>query len=158
MFGCLRDRHPKSCRTYCQLQKHVWGDIRKEKVKIVESLKDKNIDLIIATLPVKVSALQTPEGDLEMMQSMQKEMRETAFFEALYIIRELNPSFVLFENVPNFLMKKIKCEEEKVTSRVHEFIEASLQDYQSWQGNICFSKFGVPQTRKDHLHSSLDET
>lgn len=63
----------------------------KKKVKIVESLKDKNIDLIIATPPVKVSALQTPEGDLEMMQSMQKEMRETAFFRSTLYNKRTKP-------------------------------------------------------------------
>ncbi|EIY2627750.1 DNA cytosine methyltransferase [Pseudomonas aeruginosa] len=151
LAACEIDTQRAAVHT-ANFKKHVWGDIRKEKVKIVESLKDKNIDLIIATPPCQsFSTANSRRGLRDDAEHAKGDERNSLFFEALYIIRELNPSFVLFENVPNFLMKKIKCEEEKVTSRVHEFIEASLQDYQSWQGNICFSKFGVPQTRKRSL-------
>ncbi|HEQ1709164.1 DNA cytosine methyltransferase, partial [Pseudomonas aeruginosa] len=50
LAACEIDTQRAAVHT-ANFKKHVWGDIRKEKVKIVESLKDKNIDLIIATPP-----------------------------------------------------------------------------------------------------------
>ncbi|WP_395551645.1 DNA cytosine methyltransferase, partial [Pseudomonas aeruginosa] len=67
-------------------------------------LKDKNIDLIIATPPCQsFSTANSRRGLRDDAEHAKGDERNSLFFEALYIIRELNPSFVLFENVPNFL-------------------------------------------------------
>lgn len=133
-------------------RKPVWGNIRTEKEKIVEALAHENIDLLIATPPCQTfSTANSRRGSREDAEHATKDDRNSLFFEALFIARELAPPFILFENVPNFLMKKIKCGNDRIIGRVHEFMESSLQNYTSWQGNICFSEFGVPQKRKRSL-------
>lgn len=127
----------------------LWGNLRNDNEKIIEYYQNQNIDLLIATPPCQsFSTANSRRGLREDPDHASKDERNSLFFEALHVARALKPSVILFENVPNFLKRQIRSENGKIVGRVHEFIDASLSDYSSWQGTLCFSQFGVPQRRK----------
>ncbi|MFA6052616.1 MAG: DNA cytosine methyltransferase [Methylobacter sp.] len=127
----------------------IWGNIRTEKGGLIDYLEGINIDLMIATPPCQsFSTANAKRGLREDPEHADRDSRNHLFFEALSIAREIKPKIVFFENVPNFLERKIKAENGKVTGRVREFISASLNDYVEWSGVVCFSNLGLPQRRK----------
>lgn len=127
----------------------IWGNIRIEKDQLISSLDGSDIDLLIATPPCQsFSSANAKRGLREDPEHADRDSRNHLFFEALYVARSIRPKIVFFENVPNFLERKIKPENGKVTGRVREFISASLSDYVEWSDAICLSTLGVPQRRK----------
>ncbi|WP_339490571.1 DNA cytosine methyltransferase [Pseudomonas rhizophila] len=134
---------------YANIGSKVWGNLRTENIEIIKHYQGQAIDLLIATPPCQsFSTANSRRGLREDPDHASKDERNSLFFEALHIARALKPSVIFFENVPNFLKRQIRSENGKIVGRVHEFIDASLADYSSWQGTLCFSKFGVPQRRK----------
>lgn len=127
----------------------VWGNIRTEKVQLIDSLKGIEVDLLIATPPCQsFSTANAKRGLREDPEHADRDSRNHLFFEALCVARAIKPKIVFFENVPNFLERKIKTENGKFTGRVKEFISASLNEYVEWSGTVCFSNLGIPQRRK----------
>lgn len=127
----------------------VWGNIRTEKEGLIDSLKGIEVDLLIATPPCQsFSTANAKRGLREDPEHADRDSRNHLFFEALSVARAIRPKIVFFENVPNFLERKIKTENGKITGRVKEFISASLNEYVEWSGTICFSSLGLPQRRK----------
>jgi DNA (cytosine-5)-methyltransferase 1 len=127
----------------------MFGNIRTEKEKLIDSIKDIEVDLLIATPPCQsFSTANAKRGLMEDPEHADRDSRNHLFFEALSVARSLRPKFVFFENVPNFLERKIKTEHGKITGKVKEFISASLNEYAEWSSVVCFSNLGVPQRRK----------
>lgn len=127
----------------------VWGNLRNTNEEISEHYKEEEVDLLIATPPCQsFSTANSRRGLREDPEHATKDERNTLFFEALRVARNIRPKVVFFENVPNFLMRKIKSENGKYIGRVHEFLSASLTEYAGWHGIVCFSQFGAPQRRK----------
>lgn len=127
----------------------MFGNIRTEKQKLIDSVDGAEVDLLIATPPCQsFSTANAKRGLMEDPEHADRDSRNHLFFEALSVARALRPKFVFFENVPNFLERKIKTEHGKVTGKVKEFICASLNEYAEWSNVVCFSSLGVPQRRK----------
>ncbi|KGQ25846.1 DNA cytosine methyltransferase [Gallibacterium anatis] len=130
----------------------TFGDIKEDKDKIVNSFINQEIDLIIATPPCQsFSTANSMRGNRKDYLSAEKDIRNTLFLEAIYIINKLKPKFVIFENVPNFLERIIKDNNSGVIDKIGNILEEKLADYMGWKGSLCFSHFGVPQNRKRSL-------
>lgn len=127
----------------------IWGNLRTDKYDIIKSLENKKVHLLIATPPCQsFSSANSRRGLLEDPEHATRDDRNHLFFEVLEVARALKPKVVFFENVPNFLKRKIKSNDGKVTGRVEDFIRASLSDYKGWCDSLCLSEFGIPQRRK----------
>lgn len=130
----------------------IFGNIREDKDALIASLNGVTPDLLIATPPCQsFSTANARRGLREDPDHATRDERNHLFFEALYVAKKVKPKFVIFENVPNFLERKIRSTDGKLTGRVDEFIRASLTEYIGWSGVICFSKLGVPQKRRRSL-------
>jgi len=127
----------------------VWGNLRTEKNAIVAHLMAFPLDLLIATPPCQsFSTANSRRGLREDPEHAGRDERNNLFFEALEVARQLKPKIVFFENVPNFLKRRIQSLDGAVTGRVEEFLAASLSDYRMHTDVICFSKLNVPQRRR----------
>jgi DNA (cytosine-5)-methyltransferase 1 len=127
----------------------VIGNICTNKEKLLGLVGNKIVDLLIATPPCQsFSSANSKRGSLEDPEHASRDARNLLFFEVLSIAHSLRPKIVFFENVPNFLERKVRSPDGKLTGKVREFISASLTDYLEWSEVICFSSLGVPQRRK----------
>jgi len=127
----------------------VWGNLREDKAKLIASIAPLRPDLLIATPPCQsFSTANSRRGLREDPDHASRDHRNSLFFEALEVARALRPYVVFFENVPNFLKRRIRSADGKVIGRVEEFMQASLSDYRMFTETICFSKLGVPQRRQ----------
>lgn len=130
----------------------VFEDIKQDKYQIVEYLKNTSVDLIIATPPCQsFSTANSARGKMQDYRAAEKDVRNTLFLEAIFIIKKLKPKFIIFENVPNFLERVIKDENTGVIDKIGNILDEKLADYLGWKGRLCFSHFGVPQSRKRSL-------
>ncbi|WP_175749748.1 DNA cytosine methyltransferase [Burkholderia pyrrocinia] len=130
----------------------IWGNIRTEKTSLIAAVRDRNLDLLLATPPCQsFSTANSRRGLLEDPEHATRDDRNHLFFEALEVARALRPKVVVFENVPNFLKRKIRSNDGKIVGRVEEFLRASLAEYAGWCDTLCFSDLDVPQRRKRSL-------
>ncbi|MGX2949247.1 DNA cytosine methyltransferase, partial [Frederiksenia canicola] len=130
----------------------VFRDIKQDKIKIVELLKNKEIDLLIATPPCQsFSTANSSRGKREDYKFAEKDQRNTLFLEAVFIAQKLEPKFIIFENVPNFLERIVKENNTGVIDKISNILDEKLSHYVGWKGSLCFSHFGVPQSRKRSL-------
>lgn len=150
-----------SCIAACEIDSHrsavhrhnisapVWGNLRTEKQKLIASVGAVTPDLLIATPPCQsFSTANARRGLIEDPEHATRDDRNTLFFEALEVARALRPKIIFFENVPNFLKRKIHSQDRKLIGKVEEFLRASLSEYVGWCDVVCFSTLGVPQRRK----------
>lgn len=127
----------------------IWGNIRSEKTSIVDAVSAVELDLLIATPPCQsFSTANARRGLLEDPEHATRDDRNHLFFEALEVARALRPKVVVFENVPNFLKRKIRSNDGALTGRVEDFLRAALGGYTGWCGSLCLSELGIPQRRK----------
>ena len=127
----------------------VWGNLRTEKNAIVDYLLGVELDLLIATPPCQsFSTANSRRGLREDPAHAGRDDRNNLFFEALEVARKLKPKIIFFENVPNFLKRKIQSEDGRVVGRVEEFLRAALGGYRSQAEVMCFSTLHVPQRRR----------
>ena len=151
LAACEIDKQRQNVH-FKNLNTPIFGNIREEKDALIASLNGEIPDLLIATPPCQsFSTANARRGLREDPDHATRDERNHLFFEALYIAKKIKPKFVIFENVPNFLERKIRSMDGKLTGRVEEFIRASLMEYIGWSGVICFSKLGVPQKRRRSL-------
>ncbi|WP_334016676.1 DNA cytosine methyltransferase [Burkholderia gladioli] len=127
----------------------IWGNIRTEKTSLIATVRNHDVDLLLATPPCQsFSTANSRRGLLEDPEHATRDDRNHLFFEALEVARALRPKIVVFENVPNFLKRKIRSTDGKIVGRVEEFLRASLTEYVGWCDTLCFSDLDVPQRRK----------
>lgn len=130
----------------------IFEDIKQDKDKIVSTFKNKEVDLIIATPPCQsFSTANSMRGKRQDYLHAEKDIRNTLFLDATYIINKLKPKFVVFENVPNFLERIVRDTGSEVIDKIGNILEEKLSDYMGWKGNLCCSHFGVPQSRRRSL-------
>lgn len=128
------------------------SNICTDKTTLYNIVGDTPIDLLIATPPCQsFSTANAKRGSREDPDHASRDSRNSLFFEALSVAHHLKPTFIFFENVPNFLERKVKSPDGKHIGRVKDFLAASLTNYVSWADTICLSTLGVPQTRRRSL-------
>lgn len=127
----------------------VWGNLRTDKAEIINLLRHANLDVLVATPPCQsFSSANSRRGLREDPEHASRDERNNLFFEAIEVAREVKPKIILFENVPNFLKRKIQSTDQKVVGRVEEFLSAGLGQYRSCANVMCFSELNVPQRRR----------
>lgn len=127
----------------------VWGNLRTEKAQIIKHLHDAELDVLVATPPCQsFSSANSRRGLREDPEHASRDERNNLFFEAIEVARKIKPKIVLFENVPNFLKRKIQSSDKKIIGRVEEFLAAGLGQYRSYANVICFSELDLPQRRR----------
>ena len=121
----------------------ICGDISDEKIfqRIIDNSKD--IDFIIASPPCQGMSVA---GKNRSITTMAEDERNYLFLYVVKAIKELNPKFVLIENVPNLLKLNIYYKDKYMT--VIEILEKEFSDKYDIDSNILnCSDYGVPQNR-----------
>lgn len=127
----------------------VWGNLRTDKAAIIELLRSADLDVLVATPPCQsFSTANSRRGLREDPEHASRDDRNSLFFEAIEVARRVKPKFILFENVPNFLKRKIQSTDKQFVGRVEEFLAAGLSKYRSYTNVVCFSELNVPQRRR----------
>lgn len=132
------------CKFYQHINKEtnmICGDIRQKKIfeKIISSSKKNNIDFIIATPPCQGMSIAGKMNE--------NDPRNHLIIDTVDIINELNPEFILIENVPTILKTYIKYNNEKI--KIVDFLQKKLgKKYQINYKIIDTADYSIPQTRK----------
>jgi DNA (cytosine-5)-methyltransferase 1 len=115
----------------------IQGDIIKQYDNILEMAKRENIDFIMATPPCQSfsNAGRKDIGD----------SRTPLFMYIIKLIKELNPKYVLIENVPNFMKSKYKKNSSEIISQV---FERKLTDYIISTKILNTKDYEIPQSRQ----------
>ena len=120
----------------------VIGDITSKKIKekIIAKAKKHKIDLIIATPPC--------QGMSTAGKKDKNDARNTLIQHAIDVIKEIQPSYVFLENVPEQLVTKIKYNDEETL--IPDYIKEELSDIYNFNKNFIVNAvdYGVPQTRE----------
>lgn len=118
------------------------GDITNDKVRklIIKKALEKEVDFILATPPCQGMSRHGKRDPLD--------SRNYLIYFAIDVIKNVNPKFVLLENVPKLLTTKINVNETSVF--ILDYIKEELQDKYVFPNDILFdsSDYGVPQARK----------
>ena len=126
----------------------VCGDIRNDEIKktILTAVKRKKIDLIISTPPCQGMSSVGKNRSYNALTT-QVDERNYLILESFKIIDAVNPSYILFENIPRLLKVVIPFEGELL--HVKEILERKYgekYDIQIGVYNCC--NYGVPQNRE----------
>lgn len=154
-----------TCVAACEIDSHrqlvhqqniggkLFGDLLVDSAAIVSLLKDKDLDLLVATPPCQsFSTANAARGMRHDHVHASKDARNHLFFHALSVAAKIKPRFIVFENVPNFHQKKVAHPTKgNVVGRVVDFMDSALSSYVAWHGTPCFSELGIPQRRKRAL-------
>lgn len=119
----------------------ICGDIT-EKItfdKIVQESLDRGVDILMATPPC--------QGMSTVGQKVADDERNRLVCQVIEAVKEINPKYVLIENVPMFFNTAIKVGEEKIL--IPELLESKLgTDYIIHKSVIDTKDYSVPQTRE----------
>lgn len=131
-------------KTRCDIYSHfypecemVQGDIIKEYNTILEKAKALDIDFIIATPPCQ-SFSNAGRKKIE-------DVRTPLFMYVISLIKEINPKYVLIENVPTFMKSKY---EKGNTEIIAEVFAKELTNYNITTKILNTKDYKVPQARK----------
>lgn len=136
---------PKRAEFYSYLYpntKMIIGDITQKNIKeeLIFQAKKEKIDLIMATPPC--------QGMSTVGKKDKNDIRNTLVRHAIDIIKEVKPTYVFLENVPEQLITKIKYENKEVL--IPDYIKYELGDIYNFNSNFVInaSDYGVPQMRE----------
>lgn len=125
----------------------VCGDITDNAVKtdILKAVGDTKIDLIICTPPCQgLSSVGKNKGKM-LLKTYDK--RNTLILESFVFIHKLNPSYVVFENVPQLL--KAKLPYNSGWSSVADILRMEFGDEYDIKINVFNTcNYGIPQNRE----------
>jgi len=140
---------PRRARLYSHIHKNssmIIGDIRDKKIykKIIDLSKKNKVSFIIATPPCQGFSLV---GKNKSEESMKNDDRNFLFKYVVDAINDLNPSYILIENVPRFLSMGIKYKREFL--RPDEYISTIFSKNYKVDSNIYNAmNYDTPQDRK----------
>ncbi|MCE9540679.1 MAG: DNA cytosine methyltransferase [Bacteroidetes bacterium] len=143
----LEDR----ARLYARLHpnsKMITGDILDEEVfkNVVDSSGD-NVDFLIATPPCQGMSMAGKNRDQKTMLS---DKRNHLVFKIIEFINIKKPTYILIENVPNFL--KLKLPFERGLFTLEEILSTLYKDKYEIEARVMdTSEYGVPQKRNRAL-------
>ncbi len=124
----------------------ITGDISDKKVfvNILKSAKKNKIDFIIATPPCQGVSLV---GKNKNKTEMASDQRNHLIFQLIDMIKEINPSYVLVENVPRFLKLELVYKSKEL-SLLDIFKKEFSKKYHIECEVLNTKDYGVPQDRK----------
>ncbi|MFI3167380.1 MAG: DNA cytosine methyltransferase [Bacillota bacterium] len=124
----------------------ICGDITNKDTydKVINSAREQNVELLIATPPcqgMSCAGKKDPNDE-----------RNSLIYYAVQVIKDLNPQFVIIENVPMQQHTKIMHDNELI--KIPEYMEIELGDsYKFNQKRIVNTKdFGVAQSRQRYIY------
>ena len=119
----------------------ICGDINDQKIYqcIADKCIENNVDVLIATPPC--------QGMSTAGQQIEDDSRNLLIYPVLKLIKDINPKYVFFENVPLFLSTSIVVNGEKML--IPDLIQRELSDSYHINHYVIDTKdYGVPQTRE----------
>ena len=119
----------------------ICGDITNKKIfnKIIEESKIMDVKAIMATPPC--------QGMSTVGQKLPNDARNYLICQVVEIIKEINPQYVMIENVPAFLSTKISINNTEIL--ISDFLNRELEnDYFIKKDVIDTKNYSVPQSRK----------
>ena len=128
--------------------KIVCGDIKNDEVKkeIVKAVGNKKIDIVISTPPCQGMSSVGKNRSYTKLESENDE-RNYLILESFKIIDSLNPSFILFENVPRVL--KVLLPYEGEIMRLEQILNKKYgEEYEIKINILNCSEYGIPQNRE----------
>ena len=112
--------------------------------KIKEAMKDKNIEILIATPPCQGVSLA---GKNKSLESMANDERNHLIFKVVEYIQLIKPKYVLIENVPRYLQLYLVYKNEFM--KIEDILQKEFSDEYTIEIDIYdASEYGVPQKRK----------
>lgn len=126
----------------------VCGDIRDDDVKgeIINACRDYNIDLVLSTPPCQGLSTVGKNRSMEALIENNDE-RNYLILESFRVIDELNPSYIIFENVPRLLKVLIPYNGQLL--HITEILQQKYGENYEIKVNIYnAANFGVPQNRE----------
>lgn len=119
----------------------ICGDITDKKIfdKIVKESLEYEVDIIMATPPC--------QGMSTVGQKLADDVRNRLVCQVIEAVKEINPKYVLIENVPSFFSTEIVVGEEKIL--IPELLNKEVgKDYFIHKAIIDTKDYSVPQTRE----------
>lgn len=140
----LKDRADLYSKIYPHTEM-ICGDITKSEVRdlIVAKAIEKKVNFIMATPPCQGMSVAGNRDPLD--------KRNQLVYYAIDVIKRVNPTFVLLENVPRLLVTKISV--NKKTMLIPEYIKKELgKEYRFNNETLVKAKdHGVPQLRERNI-------
>lgn len=140
----LKDRADLYSRIYPHTEM-ICGDITKTEVRdlIVAKAIEKKVNFIMATPPCQGMSVAGNRDPLD--------KRNQLVYYAIDVIKRVNPTFVLLENVPRLLVTKISVNKKKML--IPEYIKKELgKEYRFNPETLVKAKdYGVPQLRERNI-------
>ena len=119
----------------------ICGDITDKKIfaRIVKESIDRGVDIIMATPPC--------QGMSTVGQKLADDVRNKLVCQVIESVKEINPKYVLIENVPSFFSTEIVVGEEKIL--IPELLDKEVGGEYLIQKTVIDTKdYSVPQTRE----------
>lgn len=126
----------------------ICGDIKKDETKnaIIDAVNGRNIDIIISTPPCQGMSSVGKNRSYSAL-TKQTDERNYLILESFKIIDAVNPSYVLFENIPRLLKVVIPYKGELLS--VKEILEVKYgETYNIMIDIFNCCDYGVPQNRE----------
>lgn len=119
----------------------ICGDITDKKIfdKIVKESLEQGVDIIMATPPC--------QGMSTVGQMLADDVRNRLVCQVIEAVKEINPKYVMIENVPSFFSTEIFVGEEKIL--IPELLTREVGgNYYIHKAVIDTKDYSVPQTRE----------
>jgi DNA (cytosine-5)-methyltransferase 1 len=115
----------------------IQGDIKEKYDEILEKSKNKNIDFIIATPPCQ-SFSNAGKKNID-------DTRTPLFRYVIKLIKEIQPKYVLIENVPTFMTSKYEKNNDET---ILQLFNKELDEYIISNKILNTKDYEIPQARK----------
>lgn len=119
----------------------IIGDIKNEEIysNIIESSKELNVNVVIATPPCQgMSTIGTMD---------EKDDRNQLTVKIINVVKDLEPAYVMIENVPNFINTTINYNSHDIL--LTDLIKQELSNKYKISINIINTEdYGIPQSRE----------
>ena len=123
----------------------IVGDITKDDTynTVISKCREKNVDFLIATPPCQGMSLAGKMDNFD--------PRNSLIYYAVKVIKDIQPKYILIENVPQQLKTTIRYNGELIP--IPEYLRKELGDNYNFATNslICAKDFDVPQMRKRNI-------
>jgi DNA (cytosine-5)-methyltransferase 1 len=127
------------------------GDIWEKKDEIIRKFKNSDIKLITCTAPCQG---MSKNGQGTLLKNIREgkrpklDPRNRLIIPALQIIRELNPEFVIFENVLEMRRTYIEDSNGSIINIIDLIHRSLAEKYQGDAYDVEFANYGIPQRRQ----------